>query len=368
MIIYLDNAASTPIDPRILDYIHDLNSRIYANPSSIHRLGQEANKLLKQARKTVADYISASPEEIIFCSGASEINNSIIKITDPDLIISSTIEHSCMLEAIKHSKKQIEWLEVNQQGYIDLEDLEQKLKLHKNKKILVTIMHGNNEIGSINEINSIKNICKQFSNIIFHSDCVQTFMKHSIDAKDFDSAAFSSHKIHGPKGLGIWYLKSSLQNSSRALIHGGGQEFGLRSGTENIIAILAFAKLIEYGLPEKNNIFNLQSKFYESVKNFCVLNGPSLNKRVLGNLNLSFTNLKFKSEELVLRLDLQKIAVSSGSACSSKSSQILSSYVLRACKIPEEIASKAIRISFGKLNTEEELNKLIQEFSKLIHT
>lgn len=388
--IYFDNSATTALAAEVIEVLIDSFKTTFANPSSVHGLGKSAKKKIEEARTFIANSINAEPNEIFFLSGATEANNTVFKACDYDLIITSPSEHASVIEAAKASRQEIFWLNLDQEGYISLDELENILAQNSNteapdkrssisKKILVSIMHANSEIGTIQDIKAIGNLCEKYK-AIFHSDCVQSLGKLDIDVKDskLDLISASAHKLHGPKGLGFIYIAHKLQESmvDKALIIGGGQERGFRSGTENVNSIIAFAKALEISLnPEKRNkVKELQKKLWMKLKNLksVVLNGPqNLENRLGGNLNLSFMDLKFNSEQLVLQLDLRGVCVSSGSACTSnkknfEDSFIESSYVLRACHIDENIAKRAIRISLSWMNDEAELEKLTEIITKLV--
>lgn len=385
--IYFDNSATTALAAEVIEVLIDSFKTTFANPSSVHGLGKSAKKKIEEARTFIANSINAEPSEIFFLSGATEANNTVFKACDYDLIITSPSEHASVIEAAKASRQEIIWLNLDQEGYISLDELESILAqntengVHEQcpKKILVSIMHANSEIGTVQDIKAIGNLCEKYK-AIFHSDCVQSLGKLDIDVKNYklDLLAASAHKLHGPKGLGFIYIANKLQESmvNKVLIVGGGQERGFRSGTENVNSIIAFAKALEISLdPEKRNkVKELQKKLWMKLKNLksVVLNGPqNLENRLSGNLNLSFMDLKFNSEQLVLQLDLRGICVSSGSACTSnkkntEDSFIESSYVLRACRIDEDIAKRAIRISLSWMNDEAELEKLTEIIKKLV--
>jgi cysteine desulfurase len=388
--IYFDNSSTTALAAEVIEVLIDSFKDSFANPSSVHGLGRSAKKKIEEARTFIARSINAEPSEIFFLSGATEANNTVFKACDYDLIITSPSEHASVIEPAKASCQEIIWLNLDQEGYISLNELENILAKNSNaengamqrprKKILVSIMHANSEIGTVQDLKAIGNLCEKYK-AIFHSDCVQSLGKLDIDVKNYklDLIAASAHKLHGPKGLGFIYIANKLQESiiDKALIVGGGQERGFRSGTENSNAIIAFAKALEISLnPEKRNrLKELQKKLWLQLKNLksVVLNGPQdLERRLSGNLNLSFMDLKFNSEQLVLQLDLRGICVSSGSACTSnkkntdEDSLIESSYVLRACRIDEDIAKRAIRISLSWMNDEAELEKLTEIIKKLV--
>jgi cysteine desulfurase len=385
--IYFDNSATTALAAEVIEILIDSFKTTFANPSSVHGLGKSAKKKIEEARTFIANSINAEPSEIFFLSGATEANNTVFKACDYDLIITSPSEHASVIEAAKASRQEIIWLNLDQEGYISLDELESILAQNTGngvreqcpKKILVSIMHANSEIGTIQDLKAIGNLCEKYK-AIFHSDCVQSLGKLDIDVKDSKLALISAsaHKLHGPKGLGFIYIANKLQESmiDKALIIGGGQERGFRSGTENVNSIIAFAKALEISLDPKKRkkVKELQKKLWMKLKNLksVVLNGPQdLKKRLSGNLNLSFMDLKFSSEQLVLQLDLRGICVSSGSACTSnkkntEDSFIESSYVLRACRIDEDIAKRAIRISLSWMNDEAELEKLTEIITKLV--
>lgn len=386
--IYFDNSATTPLAKEVLEVLIDSLKNSFANPSSIHGLGKSAKKKIEEARIFIANSINAEPNEIFFLSGATEANNTVFKACNYDLIITSPSEHASVIEAAKASNKEIFWLNLDQEGYISLDELESILAQNSNteeirkqchRKILVSIMHANSEIGTVQDIKAIGNLCEKYK-AIFHSDCVQSLGKLDLDVKDskLDLISASAHKLHGPKGLGFIYIANKLQESmlDKALLIGGGQERGFRSGTENVNSIIAFAKALEISLDPKkrNKVKELQKKLWMKLKNLksVVLNGPqNLDDRLSSNLNLSFMDLKFNSEQLVLQLDLQGVCVSSGSACTSNNknfadSFIESSYVLRACRINEDIAKRAIRISLSWMNDEAELEKLTEIITKLV--
>ena len=388
--IYFDNSSTTALAAEVIEVLIDSFKDSFANPSSVHGLGRSAKKKIEEARTFIANSINAEPSEIFFLSGATEANNTVFKACNYDLIITSPSEHASVIEPAKASCKEVIWLNLDQEGYISLDELENILAKNSNaenevvqqspKKILVSIMHANSEIGTIQDLKAIGDLCEKYK-AIFHSDCVQSLGKLDIDVKNYklDLLAASAHKLHGPKGLGFIYIANKLQESimDKALIIGGGQERGFRSGTENSNAIIAFAKALEISLnPEKRNrVKELQKKLWLQLKDLksVVLNGPKdLEKRLSSNLNLSFMDLKFNSEQLVLQLDLRGICVSSGSACTSnkkntvEDSLIESSYVLRACQIDEDIAKRAIRISLSWMNDETELEKLTEIIQKLV--
>ncbi len=327
MTIYFDNAASTQIDPSVQELMLKLSSEIFANPNSIHSEGRRARKYIEDARKFIADYLSCDPSEIIFTSSASESNNYFLKYFPADLIITSPAEHSCVLESVKASSRKIYWLSLDQYGCAVKDELEMVLAKNKDKKVLLSLMYGNNEIGSVNDLEYLSELKKTFPNLVLHSDCVQALTKLDLDLSklDLDSIACSAHKVHGPKGVGFIYINKKAQGilslKNLALIHGGGQENGFRSGTQNVIGIAAFAQALkssreQSSLKKLNSLDSYFLKKLDDNKESFVLNSPR-EKKVPGIFNLYLPKCNLKSEELVLQLDLKGICVSSGSACSS---------------------------------------------------
>lgn len=382
MSIYLDNAATTPLFPEVIELLNDLNKNLYGNPSSLHSLGRKSKKELKKARQYIASTINAQEEELVFTASATEANNMVFKSLDYDLIITSPSEHPCVLEPAKATMIPIVWLNLDLEGFIDIKELEENLEKFKKKKILVSIMHGNNELGTVQNLEAIGKLKNKYPNFIFHSDCVQTYAKLDINVEKFnlDCISASAHKIHGPKGVGFLFMKKHMLTEitlrRKALMIGGGQENEFRSGTENLTGIVAFAEAARINLEEnKEEFLELWRETFRRLKELpgVVVHGPKdLNRRVPGNINLSFTEIRLNSEELVLQLDLKGIAISSGSACSSNkavpSSEagIMSSYVLRASRIDDELAKKAVRVSLSRLNEKSELEELIKITSSIL--
>jgi cysteine desulfurase len=371
--IYCDNAATTNLDPRLAELL----AQDYANPSSLHSAGRKAKAALEEARTQIAASIKAEPEEIIFTSGATESNNTVLAALDYDLLITSPSEHASLLEPAKAHAREIIWLNLNQEGFINCEELEAILAKNANKKILVSIMHGNNEIATVQDIARIGALCKKH-NALFHTDAAQTWLKLPIDvrAMNIDALSASAHKVHGPRGTGFLYLSPVILSEAKdpptmrntGLILGGGQEHRLRAGTENVASIVAMAELTKIYNPKK--LRELENTFIEALSKIpgLVINGPQDRTHALpGIINLALTQAPWLSEQLVLQMDLKGICISSGSACSSNkaAAEIQSSYVLRACQLPDEIASKSVRISLSILTTETELSSLARTINSL---
>ena len=380
-IIYLDNAASTPIDKKVFEEMLPFILENYGNPSSLHKLGRNSRQGIVSSRFRIGKSIGANINEIYFTSGGTESNNlalfgaaKLIKKMKPSCnqIITSEIEHDSILETVSNISKemqfQIEYLPVNNQGIIQ----EDKLKdIISTKTGLVSIMLVNNEIGTIQPIKKFVEIVKSKSkNIIFHTDAVQALGKIPINVKDLDIdlLSISSHKINGPKGAGALFIKQGL--NLEPLIFGGGQEKKLRSGTENVQSIVGFGKASEI---IKENLENEQQNKIKEIQTyaitkilkeipFCRLNG-SKTERISNNINFSF--LGINGEDLLIKLDENKIACSTGSACSSNKKQ-KSSHVLKALGLSYEEITGSIRFSLGYQNTTEEIDIAITKLKEIV--
>lgn len=345
--IYLDNSATTPVHPNVQKSIKD-SFKYFANPSSPHSFGKKAREEIENARKEIAKFINAQPEEIIFTSGATESNNLAIKglveeaeKQNKNHIITSQIEHPAVLETLKSLEKKfkIDYISTNEEGLININELKSKITP---KTFLVSIMHVNNEIGTIQPIAKIAKICKA-KKIYFHTDAVQSFTKLPIDVKkqNIDLLSASGHKINAPKGIGFLYVKNGTNISQ--IIHGGGQEKKLRSGTENTLGILSLKEAIKLKRQKKqtektrNLILKELLKIPESR-----LNGSKKN-RTYNNINISFYGIE--GESLLMKLDKKGILVSTGSACSSK--KLSQSHVLKAIKTPTMYINGSIRITLS---------------------
>ncbi len=377
MRVYLDHAATTPIDNEALNEMMIYFSEYYGNASSLHKFGRDAYEALEIARERVAKVISAKNSEIIFTSGGTESDNLGIKgiaymhrnaIKKSGYhIITSSIEHPAVLETCKYLEKEgfkVKYLPVDRDGMMNLNDLINSLS---KATFLVTVMHANNEIGSIEAIEEIGKICNE-QGIIFHTDAVQTFGKIPIDVKkmNIDLLSISGHKIYGPKGVGALYIKDGI--SIQPLIHGGGHEKYLRSGTENIPGIVGFGKAAEIAQRdiEKNKEY-LEGLSGKLIKNILdnieesYLNGHKY-KRLPNNVHLRFTGIE--GEALILALDEKGIAASTGSACSSKKLQ--HSHVLIAIGLNEVEAQESLRLTLGKENTTEEIDYVLDTLPELV--
>jgi cysteine desulfurase len=370
-LIYLDNAASTKIQEEVLESMMPYLQEQYGNPSSIHRYGRLAQKAVEKARKQVADLINADSSEILFTSGGTESNNTslygIAKKYPHSRVITSSIEHDAILEPCKKLETEgfdLVYLPVDNHGIID--PLILKNNLTENTS-LVSIMFGNNEVGTIEPISEFVAICKE-RNILFHTDAVQAAGKISLDVKKLgvDLLSISSHKINGPKGIGALFIKKGI--SIDPVILGGGQEKGLRSGTENVANIVGFGKACELA---KNNLTENISKMkelcnYLSEKIIREIPEVTLNghpeTRLPNNIHLTF--LGVNGEDLLIKLDENGIAASTGSACSVKIQK--ASHVLQAMGFSHEQITGSLRLTIGTSNTLEEMDKTVLVLKEVV--
>ena len=368
--IYLDHASTTPVDPRVLKAMLPYFSEIYANPSSIHEGGRKAREKVATARNAVAKILHCLPEEIIFTSGGTEsINLAIKSLALPKgngHIITSTIEHPAVLETCRYLKTKgfvVTYLPVDKYGLISPADV---IKSICQDTILISIMYANNEIGTIQPIAEIGKIAKKYK-IPFHSDTCQAGML-DLDVRklNVDLLTLNSSKIYGPKGVGILYVKKGI--SLEPLHHGGGQEFGLRSGTENVPGIVGFAAALELiqkkRVKENTRLSALRDDFIQQILTtipHSTLNGHPT-RRLPNNINISFAGVE--AEAVVHYLSQQGIFVSSGSACSSQEIEI--SHVLKALGLPEKWTRGSVRFSLGRTTTKKELDIVFIALKEII--
>lgn len=375
MKVYFDNAATTPLAPAVIKSMTEAMLSEYGNPSSIHSKGRSARTLIEDSRKSVAQILGASSGEIFFTSCATESNNMALICSVRDLgvkrIISSPTEHPCVLNSIElirtiNPEVSIELLSVDQYGQIDLSELDTRLMSGSNKT-LVSLMHGNNEIGTMLDLDELSRLCSQYGALL-HSDTVQTIGKIPIDLSKttLSFLSGSGHKIYGPKGIGIIYINNS--NMTKAFIQGGGQERSLRSGTENVYGIVGFATALKW-LNENqkehhDKIMSLREYFKSQLK----MHIPEI--QYFGKqdhhflphiLSLSIPRTA-KSEMIMFNLDINGICASSGSACSSGTER--DSHVMDAIKAPMD--KKAVRFSFSHNNTFEEIDFTIDKLKNII--
>jgi cysteine desulfurase len=369
--IYLDNAATTKVDDKVLNAMLPHFNKNYGNASSLHLAGNEAKKSLENSRKTIAKSINANTREIYFTSGGTESNNWALKglfwqnYPEKNHIITTKIEHDCILKTCKWLETQgakVTYLDVDEKGFVKPEDIEKAIT---DKTFLISIIHGNNEIGTIQDLKAIGEICKK-NNVLFHTDACQSYTKVPIDVKkqNLNLVTINSHKIHGPKGIGALYVKEGIK--IQPLMHGGGHEKRMRSGTENIPGIVGFAKA-------STTISNKQIKKMKKLRDKLIegilekipktkLNGPKGDQRLANNINISFQNVE--GEAIGGYLENQGIFVSTGSACMSNT--LSSSHVLKAIGLSDLEQNSSIRMSLSKYTTEKEIEYVLKKLPKVI--
>ncbi|MFL5746418.1 MAG: cysteine desulfurase family protein [Niastella sp.] len=372
--IYFDNAATTSLDPVVLEAMMPYFTEKFGNPSSIYSYGRETRLAIENARKSVAKILHAHPAEIFFTSGGTESSNTAINAAINDLgcrhIISSPIEHHATLHTVEHlvHKGEVTLSEVKllPDGHVDLEDLE-RLLANSTKKCLVTLMHANNEIGNMLDLHAVGNLCKKYD-AIFHSDTVQTVGHFPFDLRNtpvhFITGA--GHKFHGPKGVGILYVNENVR--IKPYIHGGAQERNMRAGTENLYGIVGFAKALELATEryeaDSNYIQGLKIYMMEQVKTAvpeAAFNGDPLGRSLYTVLSVSFPMTE-KSEMILFNLDINNICVSGGSACTSGAIQ--GSHVIAA--VNNDPNRVTVRFSFSKHNTKEEIDFVVAKLKEMI--
>ncbi len=386
--VYLDYAATTPADPRVIRAMLPYFSEKFGNTMSLHNFGQEAKSALEESREIVAGLIGAKANEIIFTGSATESNNLALKgiafaaeastrqkkrfISSPNKkrgnhIIISRIEHPCIVESAKWLESQgfeITRLKVDKYGFVNPEDVRRAIK---KGTILVSVIHASNEIGTIQPIAKIGKICKE-SGVYFHTDAVQSFGKIPIDVDkmNIDLLSASSHKMYGPKGAACLYVREGTK--IEPILHGGGQEQGFRSSTVNVPAIIGFAKAVEIAgkemKKEAERLTRLRDKLIQGV--FKKIPGSHLNghpkKRLPNNINFWFESVE--GESIIIQLDLLGIAASTGSACSS--AKLEPSHVLMAIGLEHEQAHGSLRLTLGRWTTEKEINYVLKVLPQII--
>lgn len=372
MHVYLDNAATTQVDPRVTSKMIRYMNDKYANPSSLHFKGREAKKALDKSRTVIASSIRAQDDEIYFTSGGTEGNNLLIKgIAFANKhkgkhIVTTKVEHKCVLENCKWLETQgfeVTYLDVDSEGFVRLDELERSIT---DKTILVSIIHANNEIGTLNDIERIGEICKQ-KGVYFHTDACQSYTKAMIDVRKVhvDALTINAHKIHGPRGVGAMYIRDGTVVEK--FMHGGGHERGMRSGTENVVGIVGFAEAVKLASSSKyiSYMNRLRDKLIDGVLSrvpYVVLNGPMGERRLCNNVHFSF---KFIEGEAILGLlDEYGIGVSTGSACSEK--DLEPSYVLRALELNHERMNGSLRMTLSRFTTEEEIDYVLEVLPQVV--
>jgi len=373
-LIYFDNAASTAVHPEVVKEMLPYFDVQYGNPSSIHQFGRKTKNAIEKARKQVAALIGAEPDEITFTSGGTESNNTIfygIKFQgakfEGSQIITSSIEHDAVLKPIREFEKngcQVTYLPVDEHGIVNSDDITNSITP---QTVMVSIMFANNEVGTIQPIKEISKICNKYQ-IPLHTDAVQAAGKVPINVKELgvDALSISSHKINGPKGVGALFIKKGF--TVVPYILGGGQENGMRSGTENVASIVGFGKACEIAKERLNkNISHFQalhssmlSKIVKEIPHV-KLNGHT-EKRIFNNIHLTF--LGVNGEDLIIKLDEHGIAASTGSACSVHTQK--ASHVLKAMGFNHEQITGSLRISFGYMNTLDEVKQAVEVLKKVV--
>jgi len=375
MNVYMDNNATTALDKRVLDAMMPYYTDVYGNASSkFYEVGRKAEMAVMQIRERVAKCLGAKTNEIYFTASGCEADNWAIKgiafanMAKGNHIITSSVEHHAILGACEFLEKhgfEVTYLPVDEFGRINPQDVEKAIT---DKTILVSIMTANNEIGTIEPIREISNICKEHK-VIFHTDAVQAIGHMKIDVNDLgvDMLSLSAHKFHGPKGVGALYIKNGVKIDN--LIHGGGQERGKRAATENVAGMEGLAtalELINTDLEEKvSKMQKMRDRLIKGIEEtipYCRLNGPKDETRLCNNVNFSFQYIE--GESILMMLDMYGIAASSGSACASGS--LDPSHVLLAIGLPHEIAHGSLRLSVGENTTEQEVDYVLEKLPKIV--
>lgn len=371
--IYMDHGATTPVDPLVVDAMLPYFTETFGNASSLHSFGQEATSALEQSRQQVAASIGAKPEEIIFTSGGTESDNLAIKgiayrnSGKGKHIITSTIEHPAILNTCAYLEKEgfdVTYVPADSDGIIDMDELKKAIR---DDTILISVMHANNEIGTIQPISDISKLAKEKS-IYLHTDAVQSFGKIAVNVDELgvDMLSMSSHKIYGPKGVGALYVRKGTP--LQALAHGGSHERSMRAGTENISGIVGFAKAValadERLVDDEKHMTQLRDsligKVMDSIDDVELSGHPT--NRLPNNVNLRFSFIE--GESMLLFLDMKGIAISTGSACSSKSLE--PSHVLTAIGLRPEDSHGSLRITLGKDNTQEEVDYVVDALVEVV--
>jgi cysteine desulfurase len=372
--IYLDHAATTPLHPQVIHLMHEAMLSNYGNPSSIHSEGRTSRALIEKARKSIANHFNCSIGEIFFTSGATESNNMVIQGAvsglDVKTIITAATEHHAVLHTIealeKEGKIKVIYLPIDNEGNPSIISLEEHLSNQENKKVLVSLMHSNNETGSLLDWESVGAICQKYD-ALFHSDTVQSVGFYDIDLQNIPVHFIvgSAHKFNGPKGVGFVYIRN--ENAIPPFQHGGSQERNMRGGTENLLGIVGMALALDLAMSEKSERFahleKLKLQLFNGLKD--VIPGIQINGPGLENSHPKILNIGFppnpKATMILFNLDIEGISASGGSACSSGTDT--GSHVLRA--IHPENQHISVRFSFSHLNTSAEVDKVIEIISNI---
>ena len=371
LLIYLDHAATTPLDPAVISVMENIHRTCYANPSSIHSPGQQSKVILESSRKTIANSIGAKTSEIVFTSGGTEANNLALigaakaNKNQGNHIITSKVEHPAILETCKFLSEngfRITYIDVDRNGMLDLNQLQEAIC---NETILISLMMVNNETGCLLPVKEVADMTKD-KDLIFHSDAVQAFGKIDVDMTDLnvDLLTLSAHKIYGPKGCGALYIRQGTR--IEGILYGGSQESGRRPGTENLSMIAGFAEAVNQMKKNSSSIRSLLdlSRLFEQIlqDEFKDLefNGEKT-QRVSGISNVYFPFMS--GDSLLMNLDLHKIAVSTGSACSSGSHK--PSHVLKAMGYDDQRVNNSLRFSLGRNTTKDEILTTVEVLKKI---
>jgi cysteine desulfurase len=370
--VYMDHSATTAVDPAVIEAMLPYFSEKYGNPSSLYSIGRQSRKAVEESRQKIADLIGAKKEEIIFTGSGTESDNLAIKgialknRNIGDHIITSSIEHHAVLHTCKYLERngfKVTYLPVSKEGLVDPYDVEKAITA---KTILITIMHANNEIGTIQPIEEIGRMAKE-KNIPFHTDAVQTVGKIpvNVDALGVSLLSMSAHKIYGPKGVGALYLRKGTFVEPQ--MHGGGHERNIRSSTENVPGIVGFGKACELAkahLPDEANLAKLRDSLIKGVLAIkdSYLNGHPT-KRLPGNANFRFSYIE--GESMILNLDMKSVAASTGSACSSTSLE--PSHVLIAIGLRPEESHGSLRLTLGRENTQEDVDYVLSILPEIVN-
>lgn len=371
-LVYMDHSATTAVDPAVIEAMLPYFSEKYGNPSSLYSIGRQSRKAIEESRQKVADLIGAKKEEIIFTGSGTESDNLAIKgialknRKKGDHIITSSIEHHAVLHTCKYLEKngfKVTYLPVSKEGLVDPDDIEKTIT---SQTILITIMHANNEIGTIQPIEEIGRIARE-KNIPFHTDAVQTVGKIpiNVDALGVSLLSMSAHKIYGPKGVGALYLRKGTFVEPQ--MHGGGHERNIRSSTENVPGIVGFGKACELAkahISEEANLVKLRDSLIKGLLEIkdSYLNGHPT-KRLPGNANFRFSYIE--GESMILNLDMKGVAASTGSACSSTSLE--PSHVLIALGLRPEESHGSLRFTLGRKNTQEDVDYVISILPEIVN-
>ena len=375
MNVYLDNAATTPLDPLVLDAMMPYMTEYFGNPSSTHAFGRKTKNAIEISRKKVADYLNAEPSEIIFTSGGTEADNMALRCGVMDLgvkrIITSCIEHHAVGHTAEHLRDhfnvQVEYVNLNQDGHVNVQHLEELLS-DDSLKTMVSLMHGNNEIGNLISLEAISNLCKKYK-AYFHSDTVQTMGHYRFDMKalDIDFITCAAHKFHGPKGVGFLYINKNTP--IEYMMSGGSQERGHRGGTENLYGIVGLAKAMEIAHDHMEehqvSIQGLKTYMKEQLQEMIptiIINGEENSERSLYTVLSVCFPLSERSSMFLFNLDINGVCVSGGSACTAGSN--VGSHVLAA--LPNSQNCQPVRFSFGRFTTKEEIDYALEKVREMV--